>query len=310
MKKGINIMTLLVLLLAFDSNGQQDPLVTQYMFNGLYLNPAYAGSHEYWSSTFTYRNQWTGADFNGAPETAIAAVDGPIRGHNMGLGGIFVHDQIGVTTQNAFLVNYAYQLVFNKKSKLAFGLSAGLSQYSANLRDVLIWDEQDGVYASNTSVILPRVGFGAYYYAKKYYLGFSIPTLLAYDSTEDFNMDLSRASFLRRHYLLTGGIVIDVSKQVKFKPSILVKYVESAPLEGDINFSAIFRDAFWIGASYRTGDALAVILEYQTNSYFRIGYSYDITMTNLRTYSNGSHEIMIGVDFGKDLKKIKTPRYF
>ena len=88
MKKGINILALLVLLLAFDSNGQQDPLVTQYMFNGLYLNPAYAGSHEYWSSTFTYRNQWTGADFNGAPETAIAAVDGPIRGKNMGLGGI------------------------------------------------------------------------------------------------------------------------------------------------------------------------------------------------------------------------------
>jgi len=310
MKKGTNILALLVLLLAFDSNGQQDPLVTQYMFNGLYINPAYAGSHECWSSTFTYRNQWTGANFNGAPETAIAAVDGPIRGQNMGLGGIFIHDRIGVTTQNAFLLNYSYQLVLNKKSKLAFGLSAGLSQYNANLRDVLIWEEQDAVYASNTSVVIPRMGFGAYYYAEKYYLGISILTLLAYDSAENFNMDLSRASFLRRHYLLTGGIVLDVSKQVKFKPSVLIKYVESAPIEGDINFSAIFRDAFWIGASYRTGDALAIILEYQTNSYFRIGYSYDITITDLRSYSNGSHEIMIGVDFGKDLKKIKTPRYF
>ena len=308
--KKLSIIIAVLLLNCFNANSQQDPLVTQYMFNGLYINPAYAGSHQYWSSTMTYRSQWSGAEFEGAPETAIAAIDGPILGKNMGLGILFVHDRIGVTRQNAALANYAYQLRLNSTSKLSFGISAGLSQYTANRRDVLIWEEQDLVYANNTSVILPRVGLGAYYYSKRHYIGISIPTLLAYDKGEDFNMDLSRASFLRRHYLLTAGIVLDVAKRVKLKPSVLVKYVESAPMEGDINLSAVLNDALWLGVSYRTDDAVALIFEYQTKSYFRIGYSYDITLTNLRSYSNGSHEIMIGVDFGKDLKKIKTPRYF
>jgi len=89
-----------------------------------------------------------------------------------------------------------------------------------------------------------------------------------------------------------------------------MKYVKNAPFEADISFSAVFKDAFWVGATYRTGDAVSIILEYQSNSYFRIGYAYDITFSDLRNYSNGSHEIMIGIDFGKDLKKVKTPRYF
>lgn len=308
--KNLAIIFTVLLLNCFNANSQQDPLVTQYMFNGLYINPAYAGSHKYWTSSLTYRNQWTGADFDGAPETTIAAIDGPILGKNMGLGILFVHDRIGVTRQNAVLANYSYQLKLNNQSKLAFGISAGLSQYTANLRDVLIWEEQDLVYANNTNVVLPRVGLGAYYFSERHYIGVSIPTLIAYEDGENFNMDLSRASFLRRHYLLTAGVIFDVAKQIKLKPSILVKYVESAPMELDINLSAVINDAFWLGVSYRTNDAVALIFEYQTNSYFRIGYSYDITLSNLRSYSNGSHEIMIGVDFGKDLKKIKTPRYF
>ena len=295
----------------FNANGQQDPMLTQYMFNGLYINPAYSGSHEYWSSSLTYRSQWVGAgsDFK-APETQVVAVDGPIAGKNMGLGAIFVHDEIGVTTMNSFLANYAYQLQLNSNSKLSFGLSAGVSQFTASLRDVEIWDEQDVVYANNTNILLPKFGFGMYYYSKKHYVGVSIPTLLAYQDDKDFSMDLSEASFLRRHYLLTAGVVLDVAENVKFKPSVLFKYVKNAPLEADLNFSAIFKETFWIGTSYRTGDAVAIIFEYQTNSYFRIGYSYDITLSDIRGYSNGSHEIMIGVDFGKDLVKVKTPRYF
>lgn len=309
--KNLSKLIALFLLASFNVNGQQDPMLTQYMFNGLYINPAYAGSHEYWSSSFTYRNQWTGAgsDF-AAPQTAVAAIDGPIPAKNMGLGAIFVHDQIGVTTLNSFQVSYSYQLKLNTNSKLAFGVNAGVSQFMGNFDDLLIWDEEDVVYANRSNEVLPKIGFGMYYYGKKHYVGVSIPTLLAYEDGKDFSMDLSEASFLRRHYLLTGGVVLDVAENVKFKPSVLLKYVKNAPLEADLNFSTIFKDAFWIGASYRTGDAVALIFEYQTNSYFRIGYSYDITLSGLRGYTTGSHEIMIGVDFGKDLVKVKTPRYF
>jgi type IX secretion system PorP/SprF family membrane protein len=287
---------------------QQDPMLTQYMFNGLYLNPAYAGSHKYWTSTLTYRNQWVGIE--GAPETAIAAVDGPIPGKNMGLGLILMHDRIGVTRQNTVIANYAYQIKTGEESRLALGINAGISQFSAKLTDLTVWDEDKVFQNDLTSKILPRFGLGAYFYAKKYYVGVSIPTLFAYQKGVDFNFDLSRSSFMRRHYMLTAGYVFDTSKEIKIKPSVLLKYVENAPMELDINLSTVYKDMFWVGASYRTGDAVALILEYQTNSYFRVGYSYDITLSKLRNYSSGSHEIMIGIDFGKDLVKVKTPRYF
>lgn len=308
MKKTVQIIA--ICLVAFTSKAQQDPMLTQYMFNGMVLNPAYAGSHEYWSSTMTVRGQWVGAEFDGAPTTVVASVDGPIRGKNMGLGFNVGYDQLGVSRTTLAMANYAYQLRLNQNTRLAFGVSAGVSQYVADVQEVVKWDENDVVYANTRTATLPRAGFGSYLFTDNFYVGVSIPTLLAYEDGQNFSVDLSKASFLRRHYLLTGGVVLPVSEKVKFKPSILLKYVKNAPLEADINFSTVFQDAFWIGASYRTNDAVAVIVQYQTNSYFRIGYSYDLTVSGLRNYQSGSHEIMIGVDFGKDLKKIKTPRYF
>lgn len=304
------IISIVVLLTASNCFSQQDPMLTQYMFNGMFLNPAYAGSHEYWSSTLSYRSQWVGADFEGAPTTAVVSVDGPIRGKNMGLGFTILHDRIGVTNTSVATANYSYQLRLNQNTRLAFGINAGVAQYSSRLTDVLVWDTQDEVYANNLTKVIPRIGVGTYLFSDKYYVGVSIPTVIAYEDGNDFSVDLSKASFLRRHYLLTGGVVLPVSEKVKFKPSLLLKYVKNAPLEGDLTFSAIFNDAFWIGASYRSNDAVGLILEYQTNSFFRVGYAYDITVSGLRGYQNGSHEIMIGVDFGRDLVKVKTPRYF
>jgi type IX secretion system PorP/SprF family membrane protein len=300
--------TIACLALVFMTNAQQDPMLSQYMFNGLYLNPAYSGSHTYWSSTLTYRKQWVG--FSGSPTTFIAAADGPLPSKNMGLGIIFLHDQIGVTRQNTAIANYAYQLKLNDKVKLALGVNAGFSQFSADLTELTVWD-QDEIFSKNlTSKVLPRFGAGAYLYSDRYYAGISIPTLIAYEDGREFNIDISRSTFLRRHYLLTGGYIFDLPREMKLKPSVLLKYVHNAPLQADINLSAVYKNTYWLGASFRTGDAVALILEYQTNSYFRIGYAYDITLSKLRTQSSGSHEIMIGIDFGKDLVKMKTPRYF
>jgi type IX secretion system PorP/SprF family membrane protein len=297
-------------LLGLNSWSQQDPMLSQYMFNGLYLNPAYAGSQNYWTSTLSNRYQWVG--FEGAPRTFIAAVDGPIAAKNMGLGMIFFNDQIGVTNQNSFLANYSYKLKINETDKLSFGVSAGASQYSARLTDLTIWDENDPVFQNDlVSRIIPRFGFGMYYTSKdKWYAGFSIPTLLAYQKGKDFTMDLNQATFLNRHYLLTGGYIFPINDNLKFKPSVLFKYLPNAPMQMDLNAGLLLKDMFWIGGSYRTGDAAVFMIEYQTNAFFRIGYSYDMTFSELRKYSTGSHELMIGIDFGKDLVKTKTPRYF
>jgi type IX secretion system PorP/SprF family membrane protein len=289
-------------------HAQQDPMVSQYMFNGLYLNPAYAGSHDYWTSTISYRNQWVG--FDGAPQTMIGAVDGPIKDKNMGLGMILLHDQIGVTKQNTAIVNYSYQIKTSATTKFAMGINAGISQFSAKLTDLTVWDEDKVFQNDLTSKVLPRFGVGMYYYGKKHYMGLSIPTLFAYQKDMNFNFDLTKASFLRRHYLFTAGYVFETSKDIKIKPSVLLKYVQNAPVQADFNLATVYKDKIWAGISYRTYDAFAIILEYQSNEHFRVGYAYDMTTSKLRNYSNGSHEIMIGWDFGKDLVKVKSPRYF
>lgn len=308
MKKLILIFGLL-LASSLLSRAQQEPMVSQYMFNGLFINPAYAGTHNYWTSTLCARAQWVG--FEGAPRTIIGAIDGPIAGKNMGLGLVMYNDQVGVTTQNTALANYSYKLRFENNTQLSLGVSAGFNQFSSRLTELMIWDQEDVVFQNDLrSRIIPRFGFGAYYYGDRFYAGISIPTLLGYQKGNDFSVDVSQATFLHRHYLLTGGYIFDLNKNLKLKPSVLVKYLPGTAIQADLNLGLLINETFWLGSSLRSDDAVVLLLEYQSNYFFRIGYAYDITFSEMRKYSNGSHEIMIGIDFGKDLIKTKTPRFF
>ena len=299
----------MVALLNTTAQAQQDPMISQYMFNGLFLNPAYSGSHKYFTSSLLHRTQWV--DFSGAPKTALLAVDGliPSQSNNMGVGLIVTHDRIGATEQTDIYGNYAYQLKLGE-GKLAFGLKAGASNYIFKSDNVTVWDSNDGVFTGRKNTWLPKLGFGTYYFAKNWYAGLSVPTLLAYDTKHDFNFDVNKSSFLNRHYYAYGGYVFKLNQKLKLKPSSLIKYLPSAPLQADLNLNLLYDEQFWIGASYRTKDAVVFMIEYQTNSRFRVGYAFDLTTTKIRKYSAGTHEIMIGYDFGKDLIKVKTPRYF
>jgi type IX secretion system PorP/SprF family membrane protein len=205
--------------------------------------------------------------------------------------------------------NYSYQLKLGK-GKLAFGVKAGVSNYIFRTNNLVVWDANDDVFSGKRSVWLPKFGAGTYYFCDKWYAGLSVPTLLGYDAGHAFSFDVNTSTFLNRHYYLTGGYVFKLNDQFKLKPSALIKYIPSAPLQADININLLFKDEFWIGTSYRTGDAFTVMLEYQTNTRFRVGYAYDFTTSKIRNYSTGTHEIMIGYDFGKDIVKIKTPRFF
>jgi type IX secretion system PorP/SprF family membrane protein len=287
---------------------QQDAMVSQYMFNGLFLNPAYGGTHPYITGSLLYRTQWTG--FSGAPQTGLFAIDGPLANDKMGLGCIISHDKIGVTEQTDFYATYSYKIKLGK-DKLSFGLRGGVSDYRAKLTSLTYWDASDVVFTSDIkSALIPKFGFGMYYYGEKYYAGFSIPTLIAYDKDYTFSVDVEKSSYLRRHYYLNGGYVFTLSELFKLKPSLLLKYNPAAPLEADINVSVLYKDKLWFGASFRTGDAVVFLVEYQTNNRIRIGYSYDYSISNLQKYSYGSHEIMLAYDFGKGKIKITTPRFF
>lgn len=306
MKKILSIF--LFTLLTVVAFSQQEAMYSQYMFNGLYLNPAYAGSHDYYSSTLMYRKQWV--NFPGSPQSGTFAVDGPIYGKPMGIGLIAGYDKVGVTAQCDVFVNYSYHVKLGE-GKLAFGVKGGISQYKAQLTDLIYWDQDDQVFINDLAgKVIPKFGFGTYYYQKRWYAGISVPTTLAYDAGNNFNIDINKSSQLRRHYYLTAGYIFDLNEDFKLKPSFLVKAVMSAPIQIDLNFSILYRDMIWLAASFRSNDAISAIIEYQANQRFRVGYAYDFTYSNLKKYSAGTHELMIGYDFGKDLIAVKSPRFF
>jgi type IX secretion system PorP/SprF family membrane protein len=309
MKKLIALFAMLTLIVT--AYGQQDALVSKNVFNGLLLNPAYCGSHPYFSAALLYRTQWTG--FNGAPNTQLLEFDGPLAKEMMGVGLVVSHDQIGVTEETDFYGSYSYKIKLGEKNKLAFGLRAGASNYKAKLSTLTVWDSGDDAFVDDIKTyLIPKFGFGVYFYSERYYAGLAIPTLIAYDSDHTFTVNVDKSSFLRRHYYLNGGYVFPLNEAgtMKLKPAMMLKYVPAAPMQLDLSTSLIYKDMFTFGLGFRTGDALVGMVEYRTSQRIRIGYAYDFTISKFRTYSGGTHEISIGYDFGAGKDKNVSPRYF
>lgn len=311
MYKKILVMSLL-LCGAVTSNAQQDILLSQYMFNHLLLNPGYAGSKDYMMSTLLYRKQWV--NFDGAPETQVASIHGPLGLTNFGWGVLLSHDKIGVTDRTDAYLNGAYHLKVGEKMKLGLGLRFGGGYYTYNNADLKYWDSGDPVFEGNrTTKFLPNIGTGLYLYSQKFYAGVSIPTIISYDPEKTLSMNSSSGDVVPRqvrHTFATAGVALELHPDVVMKPSVLVKYVDNAPLEADFNLNFLLANFLWVGGSYRTGDAFVALVEFQLSKKLRIGYSYDFTFTDIKDYSAGSHEFMLGYDFGYDIMKMKTPRYF
>jgi type IX secretion system PorP/SprF family membrane protein len=300
--------TLLILFSSITVYGQQDAMFSHYMFNGLYINPAYAGSKEFVSTTLIARKQWSG--FEGAPSTQIASLHAPLNDRRVGLGVMISNDKIGITNQTDFYGSYAYHIPTNR-GKFSLGLNAGFTYFKSKFSDLTVWDGDDPVYETNSlSNILPNFGAGMYYYSHKFYAGLSAPQMLSYDPDQFFHVEVEKVHKLSRHYYFTSGMIITTDGELKFRPSFMVKYAQNAPLQYDINLNLLISDIIWIGGSYRSNDAAILILEYQVNKKLRVGYSYDFTLSEIRKHSTGSHELIIGYDFGFNVLKMKTPRYF
>lgn len=302
-------LALAALAAALAASAQQEVMVSQYMFNGLFLNPAYAGSHGYASSSLLHRSQWMQVE--GAPRTSMLAVDAPLMSNTMGLGFSLVHDQIGISRDLDLSGHYAYRVRLGKSSRLAFGLRAGISIYSARISELRHWDANDPLYQQDiVNSPVGKFGFGMYWHDATSYVGLSVPTIYAADGRITVDAPDALDHYFTRHFYLHAGKVFPLGEHLDIKPSTLIKYTRNAPVEADINCNVLYRERVWLGAGYRTGDALVAMVEYQVTPQLRIGYAYDMTTSKLRTYTTGSHEIMLGLDFGKDLLRIKTPRYF
>lgn len=308
MKKYLLQLTCL-LLFPMMGMAQQDLMVSQYMFNGLLLNPAYAGTHDYSTITGLYRRQWV--NMPGAPESQLLSLEGPMKKAPVGLGLMLTNDKIGVSSQTDISGQYSYRLKL-RYGQLAMGLRGSMGFYRSNVADLKIWDANDAAFAvQNVSKIMPNFGVGGYYFTEQAYLGFSIPHLLNYDPNTNFSVTTTGALGLERHYYVTGGYVYKVNTHVALKPSFLVKLARSQPANLDLNINALIEETLWIGFSLRTRDSFVTIIEIQLSDNFRLGYSYDRPVSNLRQYSSGSHEIMVAYNFGNtNSLKMKNPRYF
>lgn len=299
---------LLLILCSKYATAQQNPLYSQYMFNQLVINPAYSGTKQYASSTLFTRKQWVG--FSGSPLTVSASLHGPLKDKRTGLGFIINNDHIGVTNQTDIYGTYAYHVPF-AEGNLSMGISGGISFYRSDLSSLNVWDANDNVYqVSILTNQLPNFGTGLYYSNEKWYVGLSVPQLLSYDPNQGVNAKKSSMHHPIPHYYFTTGYVFTLTDEVALKPSCLVKYVKTGNLQFDINMNVLFNQIVWVGASYRYKDAVVAIFEYQINRKLRLGYSYDYPITSINTVTTGSHEIMLGYDFGYNIMKIKNPRYF
>ncbi|MCO6481154.1 MAG: type IX secretion system membrane protein PorP/SprF [Flavobacteriales bacterium] len=305
----IPLSAALAVFLGMAASAQQELMTSQYMFNGLFLNPAYAGSHPYATATALHRSQWVGME--GAPRTNLLGVDAPMMDGKMGLGLTFSHDRIGVSRDMEVAAQYAYRIRTGTRGHLAFGLKAGVSMYTANLSDLVYWDAQDAVYQGNISnAAVGKFGFGLYWHDERTYIGLSVPTLQAADKQLVTDLATTPDHYFTQHYYFNAGHVFELNDNFDLKPSVLLKYQQQAPPEVDLNLNVLFKERFWLGAGYRTGDAIVAMVEYQISPMFRAGYAYDMTTSALRRYNGGSHEVMLGIDLGREPVMIKNPRYF
>ena len=285
---------------------QQLPQFTQYMYNTISINPAYAGSREALSIVGLHRSQWVG--FDGGPETQTLSIHTPLRNDRIGLGLSFIDDDLGPENYSYLYGDFSYTIPTGTNGKLAFGLKAGFTGYSldADFRESQDFDPSiRGIEDRWT----PNLGLGVFWHTNKWYLGLSAPRVLNTDrNTEDGFEALERLS-----YYFTGGYVFDLSKAIKFKPSYLVKATNGAPASYDLTANFLFNEKFWLGGSYRVNEstgAFGGFVDFQVSRQLRVGYSYEKPNSDINNYSNGTHEVLLIYEFKFLNSKLKSPRYF
>lgn len=305
-------LLLLALSAAASTYAQQSSLYTMYMWNQLILNPAYAGSRDAVAASLVSRHQWVGLD--GAPSTQVMSIHTPLPNENMGVGLTVENDRIGPTNNTGIWADFSYSLQLTEKSKLAFGLRGGFAVYQSDLRGIDNIDPNDQVFLNNVdNRLLPNFGFGAYYHGTRGYVGVASPTVLENDLNSFSFQNTNQRGVGNRHYYLMGGYVMNLSPDsggVMFKPSTVIRMVAGAPVSFDLTAMFLVKQKFWFGGAYRYQDSFAGIVSMNITNHLQVGYAYDFGTSNLNSYHNGSHEIMLSYDFFKPDIKVRSPRYF
>ena len=305
------------MLLGKSIQAQQEAHFTQFMFNKLSFNPAYAGSAEYASISALHRSQWVGLE--GAPVSQVVNFHSPLKNRRVGIGMTVLHDQVGPSITWSYQLKYSYGFPI-ADGRLAIGLQGSLRNYRLNWTKTKAIQEGDVILASEpTSRMLPNFGMGLYFQNQRFYVGASLPNILSgdisfYDGTEN-STDYSQE---QQHFYLMGGLILPIGEKTKFKPAVLVKYTANAPVSIDLNSSFIFLEKFWLGATYRMGgdqftklgESLDAIVQYQLTQNIRAGIAYDFTLSKMKDFNDGTFEVVVDYYFQSKDQVMTNPRFF
>lgn len=291
--------------------GQQEATYAQYMFNGLAINPAYAGSHGALETSFLGRFQNVG--LAGAPYTQTFSAHAPLSNKRVGMGLLFIHDKISIINQTGVHISYAYRLPINsRKATLSFGIQAGASMYRAAYSQLDLYNNSqngnpDALLSSDLRSSRPNIGAGIYYASKLSYVGISVPSMINNVFDRGTGMTTITQSI---PVILNAGHVFTLNPLLKVKPNFLIKAINNKPVEIDLNATFLFDDAIWFGFSYKLARQLVGITQFKINEQLQFGYSYTATGGPLKRVELGSHEIMVSYLFLYSKKNVVSPRYF
>ncbi len=286
---------------------QQESQYTQYMYNTMSINPAYAGSRGSLSILALYRAQWVGLD--GAPRTMNFSANSPIGVRGVGIGLSFISDEIGPSSQSQITADFSYTLQLNERgTRLAFGVKVGVNSMDINGKKLDWYNPNDPIY--NFVIrhkMKPIIGTGLFMYDKNWYLGFSVPNLLSTRYYDDVKVSVYNS---KAHFYLTGGYVFDISPNFKLKPAALIKATSGAPVSLDVTINALLMNKLTLGAAYRFDAAVSALAGFQISPNIMVGYAYDYSTTDLGHYNSGSHEIFLRFELGTRSQPKVNPRFF
>ena len=298
------ILSFVLMFTTVVSFAQQDAQFTQYMYNTINVNPAYAGSRGVMSIFGLHRTQWVGLD--GAPVTNALSLNTPLNNSNLGIGVSFINDRIGPTVENTISADVSYTVKTSEDYKLSFGLKATANLFNLDISQLNPADANDPTL-KNFSKFSPNIGAGVYWHSDKTYIGFSIPNFIQTNRYDDNEVAIFKE---RINYYLIAGHVFDLNSSIKFKPALLTKVVQGAPLQLDVSANFLFNQKLVLGLAYRWDAAVSALAGFQITDGLYLGYGYDLETTRLRHYNSGSHEIFLRYELFSNYSKIISPRFF
>lgn len=298
------LFSFVLVLTSMLNYAQQDAQFTQYMYNTITINPAYAGSRGALSIFALHRTQWVGLD--GAPVTNTFSMNTPLNESNLGLGISIVNDKIGPTQENTISADVSYSIHTSETFKLSFGMKATANLFNLDVNKLNPVDDDPSLHDFNNK-FTPNIGAGIYLHSDKAYVGFSVPNFIETNRYNDNEVAIFKEKI---NYYLMGGYVFTISNDIQFKPAGLLKIVQGAPLQADISANFMFIEKLTVGIAYRWSAAMSGMIGFQISEGLHIGYGYDLETTNLDRYNSGSHEVFLRYDLFKNNTRMTTPRFF